>query len=139
MMPTKVAFDVGGVLSKYPDILRPIFRALQASPEVEVHVITDMHLREQSQRMLRDNGFDVPDDRLHNSDFETHGESCKAELLEQLGIDMMVDDFAGYVAEGCPLRVLVMPDLRRPYYHETWKTDGSEGNFGRRFRRREKL
>jgi hypothetical protein len=134
--PVKIAFDIGGVLSKFPDILRPIFKLLQTSPDIEVHVITDMHDPKQSMDMLRRNGFEVPPNRLHNSDFKRYGEGCKAELLESLDFDILIDDFPAYVAAGCPLRLLVMPDIQRTYYHPTWETDGSEGDFGRRIRHR---
>jgi len=57
-----------------------------------------------------------------------HYPSCK-----ELGIDILIDDFIGYVAvEGAPVRLLVMPDATKPYYDPNWKTDGSEGDFGRR-------
>ena len=42
---TRIGFDIGGILSKYPDILRPIVAALLAAPDVEVHVLSDMHPR----------------------------------------------------------------------------------------------
>lgn len=45
---------------------------------------------------------------------------------------MMIDDFPAYVAEGRAARLLLMPNIREPYYHDHWKTDGKEGNFGRR-------
>ena len=44
---------------------------------------------------------------------------------------VVADVYAGYLAQGCPVRLLVMPDPHADYYHPTWKTDGSEGNFGR--------
>ena len=36
----KIAFDIGGVLSKYPDTFRPIITALEAGG-IECHIITD--------------------------------------------------------------------------------------------------
>lgn len=132
--PVRIAFDIGGVLSKYADILRPIVKALQKDKAVEVHVITDMHKRAESLAMLRMNGFKIPAKRLHNADFETYGEACKAVLLVELGIDVMVDDFPAYVAEGCPLRLLALPAIHQPYYAPTWKTPKSVGDFGRKGR-----
>lgn len=124
----RIAFDVGGVLSKYPDT----FRRLVNSTSCEVHVISDMHPVEKILDMLRRNKFFVPPYRVHSADYAKHGENCKAVLCEELGIDMLFDDFIGYLAGGKHIRLLVMPDPDRDYYHEDWKTDGSEGNFGRR-------
>lgn len=47
---------------------------------------------------------------------------------------MLIDDFPGYVATpgSPPVRLLMMPDPGEPYYHDDWRTDGSEGDFGRR-------
>lgn len=102
----------------------------------DVHIITDMHNREDTLFMLRSNGFVPPilESNIHNSDFEQFGEACKAVLLRQLNIDVFLDDFPAYLAEGCPVRLLVQPDLTRPYYHDTWVTNGGEGDFGRRKR-----
>jgi hypothetical protein len=131
-MPIRIGFDIGGVLSKYPDLLRPIVTALLASPEVEVHVLSDMFPHEKCVAFVRDNGFLIPPEHIHSCDYGEHGELCKAEKMRELSLDIMLDDFPGYLAEGCALRLLVMPDPNRPYYADDWKTDGSEGNFGRR-------
>lgn len=39
----------------------------------------------------------------------------------------------GYLSCGGkpPIRLLMMLDPYRPYYHDKWVTDGSEGDFGR--------
>lgn len=129
----KIAFDIGGVISKYPEIFIPLMYKLHTS-KIEVHIITDMHDRAQTLKMLAMNGIDfIPENRIHNSDYTTHGELCKSVILKELEIDIIIDDHIGYVAsEGCPVRLLVMPDPIRDYYSEDWITDGSEGNFGRR-------
>ena len=44
------------------------------------------------------------------------------------------DDFPAYLVRGCPVRLLVQPDLELPYYDDSWQTDGAEGEFGRRQR-----
>ncbi len=131
---TRIGFDIGGVLSKYPDILRPIVAALLASPDVEVHVLSDMPSHEKCVLFVHMNGFAVPPERIHSCDYSEHGEECKAVKAREIGLDVLVDDFPGYVATiGAPaLRLLSMPDPTRDYYAESWKTDGSEGNFGRR-------
>jgi hypothetical protein len=130
----RVSFDIGGVLSKYPGIFLPLMRALAAGG-VECHVVTDMHDRPRSLAMLRANGIGpdlVPDDRLHNSSYDEHGELCKAVVLRQLGIDVHIDDFPGYCTGGAGVTLFVWPQPALSYYHDTWQTDGSEGNFGRR-------
>jgi hypothetical protein len=128
----RVAFDVGGVLSKYPEEFRRLIDAFNDSDGVEVLVISDMHPEQKIREMLAANGFfGLP---CFSADYYSHGEACKAVLCERLGVDILVDDFIGYVATpGQPrVRLLVMPDPSLPYYADSWKTDGSEGDFGRR-------
>lgn len=143
MRPLRIAFDVGGVLSKYPDQMFMLIEVLQqggrhvrltdGSAALEVHIVSDMHPVDKITDMLRRNGFAVPGDQVHSADFKTHGEACKAVLCAELGIDVLIDDYIGYVATpgSPPVRLLVMPDASRPYYAEQWQTDGSEGDFGR--------
>jgi hypothetical protein len=128
----RVALDIGGVISKYPDTLRAMARCLLLGG-AEVHVITDMQPRETVLETLRDNGFSfIAPEHVHLADYTTHGEGCKAVLLASLKIDVILDDNLGYIAVGgAPVRCLVMPDASRPYYHETWTTSG-EADFGRR-------
>jgi hypothetical protein len=129
-----VAFDIGGVLSKYPTILRAMARALHAGG-AEVFVLSDMQNWTRARETLDANGFDfIPDANLLLADFERYGEACKAVLLERLYIDVHLDDFPAYVLKGCPVRLLVQPDLESPYYDDSWQTDGAEGEFGRRQR-----
>jgi hypothetical protein len=134
----KIAFDVGGVLSKYPEPFKVLIRALVHIelhvPGTEVHVISDMHPVHKVLAMLEMNNLYLKSERVHSADYKQYGENCKAVLCAELGIDILVDDFPGYVATfGSPLvRLLVMPDPSLPYYAEDWKTDGSEGDFGRR-------
>lgn len=133
MKKVRISFDIGGVLSKYPDIWRPIFNALQDSNFIEVYVITDMHKPEQSMKMLIDNGFILKNpNNLINSNFSKYGEVCKTINQLEHEIDVHIDDFPGYLAGGADIRLMVMPDVTKPYYHDTWKTDGIEGDFGRR-------
>ena len=130
----RIAFDVGGVLSKYPHVFRPLIHALLKADDIEVHIISDMHPKEKIGLMLLANGIDMMHSRVHSADYQTHGEMCKAILCKELGIDLLIDDFPGYVAMGDHVRLLMMPHPTEPYYHDDWKTDGSEGVFGRRVR-----
>ena len=130
MKKLKVAFDVGGVLSKYPEQFKLLFEILAASPLAEVYVISDMHPVSQIVKMLDLNWW--CNARIYSADYKTLGERCKAVLCEELGIDILIDDFVGYLADGKHIRLLVMPDSSKPYYADEWKTDGSEGDFGRR-------
>lgn len=133
----RVAFDIGGVLSKYPDIFRPLLTLIcEAGPTwgVEAYALSDMKPHEKAIAFCHDNGFLIPAERILCADYEQHGEACKAIVCQQHGIDMLIDDFIGYVSVvgSPPVRLLIMPDVTRPYYDDVWKTDGSEGNFGRR-------
>ncbi len=128
----RVAFDVGGVLSKFPALFRPIFAALQSAPDVEVLVLTDMSDPAIVQQTLAANGFVLPIERIHCADFAAYGEACKAVLLEHLRVDVMIDDLPAYLASGCPVRLLLLPDVTRPYYHDSWQTPHHTGEFGRR-------
>lgn len=130
---TRIAFDVGGVLSKYPKVFLDIIEAIgYNNPNVEIHIISDMHPVEKIQAMLELNGFKFPINRVHSANYQLWGENCKAVLCKDLYINLIIDDFPGYVAEGEYARLLMMPHPRQPYYHDDWKTDGSDGDFGRR-------
>jgi hypothetical protein len=131
-----VAFDVGGVLSKRPEIFIPLLNALEASTEVEVYVVSDMHPKEKILDMLARNDIKIDPARVISSNYDEHGELCKTLVCKDLNIDVLIDDFPGYVAVGDHVRLLMMPDPTRDYYADAWQTDGSEGNFGRRLRRK---
>lgn len=131
-----VAFDIGGVLSKYPELfLGAIKYEKQSQGNIDnVYIITDMHKPEQTLDMLTRNGFMdyLKKDNIINADFEKYGEACKKVELEKHNICMFFDDFPAYVSDGCPIKCRVLPDLTKPYYADSWQTDGSEGSFGRR-------
>lgn len=126
----KIAFDIGGVLSKYPDVFRPLINNML--PQIAVYIISDMHPKSKIEKILHDNGMLIHTDNIYCADFNTHGEMSKTILCQQLEIDILIDDFPGYLAAGKHIRLLVMPDPMEPYFHDSWKTDGSEGDFGRR-------
>lgn len=129
-MTLRVSFDIGGVLSKYPEF-KEMALALQRGG-AEVFVVTDMHPRETSLKMLRENGFDfIPEDHILNADYTAHGEDCKAALIKEHGIQIHIDDFAGYCAHTEGISLFVWPNPEKPYYHDDWKADAG-GDFGRR-------
>lgn len=130
----RYAFDVGGVMSKFPSLFREMMLALQNDGH-EVYVISDMHPEQKILYMLYLNGFGfVKPENVISANYSLHGEFCKAKVCEDLSIDVLVDDFIGYVGDGTHLRLLVMPDSSKPYYADDWTTDKSEGDFGRRKR-----
>ncbi len=128
----KIGIDIGGVITKYPDVVLPLMNALRDNPLFEVHVLTDMP-RKKALKMLRANKVTIHPDRLHACDYAKYGEQCKAVKAEELGLDMLWDDHMGYVsmADMPALRLFVMPDPTRDYYHPTWKTPGDDPSFGR--------
>lgn len=128
----RVAFDIGGVISKYPAIMRALASALVAGG-AEVFVITDMRDHASVLEILSSNGFGfIPGGNVRCAEYDLYGEGCKAELLRDLQIDIIMDDHPGYVtAGGCPVRCLVMPDASLPYYSDDWKMPAGGGNFGR--------
>ena len=130
----RIGFDVGGVISKYPETFRNLLFALGRADSIEVWIISDMHPEQTIVDMLERNDISFSKQRVRSADYRTHGEMCKAVLCEQLGIDILIDDFPGYVAAGEHVRLLLMPSPTEPYYADSWKTDGSEGDFGRRKR-----
>ena len=117
----KIAFDIGGVLTKYPDLLRPIYLALRDGADIDVYILTDRIEHGEALRLLHANGFPCEAEQLLCADYGRDGEACKAVLLETMEIDIMIDDFPAYVSAGCPLRLLVMPDITRPYLAENWE------------------
>lgn len=129
--PLRVAIDIGGVLSKYRELVR-LAVVIGTHWGCELYVLTDMP-KAQAVAMLRLNGWEIPEDRVIACNYAVLGERCKAEACRALGIDILIDDHVGYVAipGAPPVRLLVMPDPDRDYYHPDWKTDDSEGDFGR--------
>ena len=132
----KIALDIGGVISKYPDEFKRLAESFLFSQN-EVFVITDMHDKAEVRQTLDMNGFGcIPDDHVYCADYTTHGELCKAVLLKELRIDILIDDFPGYVQWDsslgpAPIRLFVAPDPFRPYWHPEWKTV-VHSDFGRR-------
>lgn len=137
----RIGLDVGGVLSKYPCVFRALIAVAEAAEAgvcdavVEWHIVSDMHPKSEILAMLDLNNVWIDPDRVHSADFAKYGEACKVILARELELDMMIDDFPGYVAEGDHARLLVLPNIRQPYYHDDWKVptkDGVHSDFGRR-------
>lgn len=129
----KIAFDIGGVLSKYPDNFRKIVpQFLHAG--FAVFVITDMHDPEKIHEMLVLNGFDmIPKENIRSADYTTHGDGCKSELLRELEIDLFFDDHLAYLSiPDDTVRCLVLPDPYKPYWADSWKIPEGDQDFGRR-------
>jgi len=130
-----IAFDIGGVISKYPDVLKKLMSKLMDT-NCEIYIITDMHDKKHVNSILQTNGIYLPLDHIHCADYNKYGDMCKAILLRDLKIDLMFDDFIGYLGwdstfGDAPIRLLVMPDSFKPYWHTDWKTN-DDLEFGRR-------
>lgn len=126
----KIAFDIGGVISKYPDELITLISEFNDEYTLtEPCIITDQHPKEEVLKVLKDNHlYDkrwFNEDNVYCADYKKYGEMCKAVLLRDLKIDIFIDDFAGYLNWDYswgkpPLRLLVWPDASRPYHDKSW-------------------
>lgn len=129
-----IAFDIGGVISKHPSTFRGLIYDLHTTGN-KIFIITDMHNEVEVREMLRDNM--IPGEyTVHCADYAKYGDMCKAVLLSELKIDMFMDDFVGYLQWDsslgqAPIRLLLMPDAYKPYWHDDWKVK-TESDFGRR-------
>jgi len=127
----RIGFDIGGVLSKYPEVFKPLVEVLTRSSTVEVFVITDMCDHPQSVNFVQENGYNISADHILNADYSGEGELCKAKLIKKYNIDLFIDDFPGYCNNTECVNLFVWPNPFRPYYSPDFKTDGTEGDFGR--------
>lgn len=134
----RIAFDIGGVLSRYPDFFRRLVRKLIdndgfGEPVVDVYILTDMHPKEMVIETLRLNKFlpeaenslwwwNIPENRILVADYKKYGEGCKAELLREHEIDLCFDDHLGYLMLGDTIRFLLVPNAAHAYYHPSWKS-----------------
>jgi hypothetical protein len=126
----RFAFDIGGVISKYPDLYRELIDDLMVRGHT-IYILTDMHPMDKVVKTLDINGINRHGILI--ADYERHAEMSKDVLLKEYEIDFFFDDFIGYVVgDGAPIRCLVMPDAVSPYYHPNWKTVDGEADFGRR-------
>lgn len=117
----KIAFDIGGVISKYPEKMRELIIALICGG-IDVHIITDMP-KTASDRLMIENGFHrvIGLDKVHNANWALHQDQCKAELCKELGIDILVDDRPDYCAGLDCIGFVVSPRPKLTYNAATWK------------------
>jgi hypothetical protein len=140
-----IGFDIGGVISKYPQELKFLMERLGIySHQHNLYIITDQHPKDEVIKVLIDNDIMsihakvfsyVKRENIYCCDYEKYGNFAKAVLIKELKIDMFIDDFDGYLQWDSsfgpqPLLLKVMPDAFRPYWHNSWKQNG--GLFGRR-------
>lgn len=127
----KIAFDIGGVLSKHEPI-RKLYMACVYFPYLIIpYIITDMHEKDKVLELLSANDIPCIKKNVYCADYTKYGEACKQILCDELEIDILIDDFIGYVANGKHVRLLVMPDVEKPYWSDDWKVE-NEAEFGRR-------
>lgn len=113
----KIAFDIGGVLGKYPDIFVPMVLALQCGG-VEVFVITDMHEHSAASNVLKNYGYCISDEMIVCADYLQYGERCKAACIKEYEIDLLIDDHPGYCVDSGCVSLFVWPN---PYIEYTAK------------------
>lgn len=130
----RIGFDIGGVLSKYPDVFNKFIESLG---NCFLFCITDQHPKEEVIKTLLNNGFGrwFGINNVFCADYEKHGNMCKAVLIKELELDMFIDDFDGYLQWDStlgkqPILLKIMPDAFQPYWSDSWICDGAE--FGRR-------
>lgn len=115
-----VAFDIGGVISRYPEKMKEMMQAL-IQGGIDVRVVTDIPF-EKAWRLLCLNGFDfLSKGQLHSGDWAIHGDMCKSVICERFGIDVLIDDRPDYCAVGDFIGMVLSPRPdKKPYYSENW-------------------
>ena len=113
-MKIKMAFDIGGVLGKYPNVFRPMVSALQKGG-AEVFVLTDITDIKVAQEQLSRYEYIFSPEMILCADFEKYGERCKSVLIKEYGIDVLIDDHPGYCADSGCVSLFVWPDPLVPY------------------------
>lgn len=118
----KFAFDIGGVLSSYPDEMRALMEALEKSGSFEVYYLTDMS-REIARSLLQANSFHFEEERLLCANWGEDQNQCKSKLIKEHALDFIVDDHLPYlIGDHDAIGLLVTPKPKKiGYYHERWK------------------
>lgn len=129
----KIAFDLGGVITKYPTFFRNLIKVLRQ--ECEVYIISDIPSKEEIVKVLEMNNFEIDHNKIYSADYKQFGEMCKAVLCSKLKIDCIVDDLPAYLSKDnsvghAPIRLHLQPDAFLPYFADEWKND-KEYEFGR--------
>jgi len=115
----KVAFDVGGLISRYPIQMKAMMKALIAGG-VEVYILTDMN-QQDARAACETNGIDfISQDRILSADWSCHGDLCKTRMCEAHGIDILLDDRPDYTAHGDFIGLNLSPRPHTPYYADGW-------------------
>jgi len=110
----KLAFDIGGVLGKYPTVFLPLISTLHDGG-AEVFVLTDILDKQVAQEQLNRYGYSFLPEKILCADFERYGERCKSVLIKEHGIDLLVDDHPGYCADSGCVSLFVWPDPHVSY------------------------
>jgi len=115
----KIAFDIGGVISRYPQEMLNLMQSLQKGG-VDIHIITDMNQKDALSACRENNINFLPEENIHSADWSAHGDCCKTVVCDKLGIDILLDDRPDYCADGNFIGFVLSPRVRKPYYAPGW-------------------
>lgn len=86
----RIAFDIGGWISRYPTVARELAQALNRNHEVLI--LTDMP-EDRARLLMSINGWTYEHfDRIISADYAQHGEGCKAAICATEKINVLFDD-----------------------------------------------
>ena len=122
----KIAFDIGGVITRYPVAMKTMMRALQAGG-VDVHILSDIPI-DILRKLVEINDLNfIPAENVHSADWAADQDMCKSKMCESLGIDMLIDDRPDYCAVGNFIGLVVSPrPATTSYYAEGWNNTTAE-------------
>ena len=121
----KIAFDIGGVISRYPKQMLEMMTAL-IKGGTEVHIITDMNQQDALTTCKENKILDIINRKnIHSADWSANGDKCKTEICENIGIDILIDDRPDYCAQGNFIGLVLSPRPDTQYYAPTWKNAGT--------------
>lgn len=115
----KIAFDIGGVITKFPEICYTLISSLKS--HFDIYIVTDIP-RETAVKLCEKNGLFklIPSENLVSADWNQFGDRCKSMVYKDLGIDVAIDDRPDYIYEGVTLGLYTMPRPDLPYYDKSW-------------------